>query len=93
MWNSLGEGWHFIQPTVHRFSIYFKRTSNKALLTNWMGGRDERRIYKSRISPKCVILLILNNVLKEKLKITPKQLDTYFYLYLMPILLLWKISI
>lgn len=41
MWNSLGEGWHFIQPTIHRFSIYFKRTSNKALLTNWMGEMRE----------------------------------------------------
>ena len=41
MWNSLEEGWHFIQPTVDRFSIYFKSTSNKALLTNWMGGMRE----------------------------------------------------
>ena len=41
MWNPLEEGWHFIQPTIDRFSIYFKSTSSKALLTNWMGGMRE----------------------------------------------------
>lgn len=46
----------------------------------------------SHLTVSCVILLVFNDTLKEKLKIPHKQFGS-FISYLMSILLSWKVSI